>query len=212
MKKLSLLFLSSIFLFASCASDDDVVTEVENEQELITTVIVELISDSDDVDLSWEDLDAEDDADPEITGGTLLPNTTYTGYIELLNENAEEEDHDEEEEEEEEEGHEHDHGYDVTEEIEEEAEDHQFFFTTTGDLDVTINYVDEDANGNPIGLEFTLVTGDVSEGELEVLLLHEPDKFAEGVSEGDATNAGGEVDIDVSFPITIAYPEAIAVE
>ena len=52
----------------------------------------------------------------------------------------------------------------------------------------------------------------MSEGELEVLLLHEPDKFAEGVSEGDATNAGGEVDIDVSFPITIAYPEAIAVE
>ena len=64
-------------------------------------------------------------------------------------------------------------------------------------------YEDEDGDGNPIGLETTMITGDPSTGTLTVILRHEPDKNADGVSDGDITNAGGETDIEVDFPVVI---------
>ena len=36
-----------------------------------------------------------------------------------------------------------------------------------------------------------------------VVLRHLLDKFAEGVADGDITNAGGDTDVEVSFPIVI---------
>jgi hypothetical protein len=36
-----------------------------------------------------------------------------------------------------------------------------------------------------------------------VTLRHEPDKGAAGVSGGDITNAGGDTDIEVTFPVVI---------
>jgi hypothetical protein len=60
-----------------------------------------------------------------------------------------------------------------------------------------------DSEGNPIGQQFGLVATDASSGELNVVLIHEPNKNAAGVPDGDITNAGGETDIDITFPITI---------
>ena len=91
----------------------------------------------------------------------------------------------------------------VTTEIQEEALDHQFFFQSSIS-NLNIAYNDVDANGNPIGLSSTLSTDSVAaSGTITITLRHEPNKSANGVSGGDITNAGGETDIEVVFPIDV---------
>ena len=80
---------------------------------------------------------------------------------------------------------------------------HQFFFVVSSGLGLQINYDDTDANSYPIGLKNTAVAGAAGAGTLEVVLRHEPNKSATGVSDGDITNAGGDTDIEVTFDVTI---------
>ena len=181
--KHTLFLLLGLGLFmASCSKDDP---EVENEEEVITTLRYTLSpSDGgDDVVLSFVDLDGDGGDDPVITGGTLSANTTYSGSITILNEQESP-------------------AEDITEEIEEEDEEHQFFFSTTV-AGLSVAYNDTDADGNPIGLSSNLTTGEAGAGTLTVTLRHEPDKSATGVSDGDIANAGGETDIEVSFSIVV---------
>ena len=56
---------------------------------------------------------------------------------------------------------------------------------------------------NPVGLTFNLQAGTASSGTFTITLRHEPFKDAEGVSEGDITNAAGETDVQESFDIVI---------
>jgi len=73
-----------------------------------------------------------------------------------------------------------------------------------------------DADGNPVGLSSTLTTGAAGSGTLTVTLRHEPMKSATGVTlrhepmksatgvaDGDITNAGGETDIEIVFPVDV---------
>ena len=113
---------------------------------------------------------------PVIINGTLQANTVYDGTLELLNESEAP-------------------AEDISEEIKEEDEDHQFFFSVSGNLDLDINYNDQDGNGNPVGLASIATAGNTSQGQLTIILRHEPDKSATGVSDGDISNAGGETDI-----------------
>ena len=91
---------------------------------------------------------------------------------------------------------------DITEEVEEEDEDHQVFYVATG-AEFTYAYGDQDSNQNPLGLTGTVTTGAASNGTLQVILIHEPNKTAAGVRDGDPTNAGIESDIDVTFNLSI---------
>jgi len=70
-------------------------------------------------------------------------------------------------------------------------------------LNLTYTYGDQDGNGNPIGVIGTVETGSASTGNLSVVLVHEPNKSASGVSDGDITNAGGEEDVRVTFMVTV---------
>ncbi len=185
MKNLKFIFIINILfavLFLNSCKDDDPVEE--NDEEVITTLTYTLTPTSGDVvTLSFSDLDGDGGNDPIITGGTLQANMNYTGALDLKNE-AETP------------------AESITAEIEEEDLEHQFFFTVTG-ANLTVDYDDQDASGNPLGLATNLATGDASTGTLTVVLRHEPDKSASGVSTGDITNAGGETDIEVTFDITI---------
>ncbi|WP_020535341.1 hypothetical protein [Lewinella cohaerens] len=178
-----LAFLTVATVFFSCEDDDVFVPVVE---ELITTLTVELTPQGggDVVSLVFSDPDGDGAIAPTITGGTLAANTTYDAAITLLNESETP-------------------AEDITEEIEEEQEEHQFFFSITGGLDLVVSYADQDADGNPLGLATTYACGASSSGDLTVILRHEPSKDAVGVKDGDITNAGGETDIEVVFPITI---------
>lgn len=184
--KLFSLNLIAILLLTACSSDDDA-PELINEEEVITTVNLYLTPDdsSEQVVFTYEDLDG-DGSNPSITTSALTANTTYTGRIEFLNELESPAEN-------------------ITAEVKEEAEEHQVFYLPSTSLNTTdITYTDNDVDGNPIGLEFTLTTGDSSSGDLTIFLIHEGNKFADGASEGILSDeVGGETDVEVTFDVTI---------
>ncbi len=185
LKNLSLAILS-ISLFTACSSDNDAPIPV-NEEELITTLIVSLqpASGGDLVILNYRDIDGDGPNGPIISvSGDLTTNTTYNGTIQLLNESEAPAEN-------------------ITLEVLEEAEEHQFFYTVSNGFNVTTEYDDTDADGNPIGVEFTLNTGEASSGSISFILRHDLNKSGEGVSDGDITNAGGETDISALFNLNI---------
>jgi len=171
---------------ASCNKDDEpTCLEIPIQEEVITTLTYTLTQagGGDEVILKFQDLDGDGGNDPVVTVEDLAVNTTYSGVIELLNETEAP-------------------AEDITEEVEESAEEHQFFMSSTL-ADLSVSYTDTDANGNPIGITSELVTGEAGEGVLTVILRHEPNKDAAGVSDGDITNAEGETDIEVDFSVNV---------
>lgn len=191
MKKQILLLpmLILALVFTGCSDDDPPPVE---EQEVITTVVVTLTgADGTDYVMRWEDPTyAVGEIMPGYSGVQSIPSGVYTGDIQLYN-NTLPPDNEE---------------YTVTNEILEEGDggdiDHQFFFSALGDL-VVINfaYLDSDFEGNPIGQQFSMAAMS-GMGELGVLLIHEPEKDADGMSDG-IWNGVGEDDVDLQFPLTI---------
>lgn len=183
LKSISVLALVLISLSA-CNNDDDVTTPV-NEEEIITTVRITLIGGGQTISLVYKDLDGDGPNDPVATDGVnLVAGTTYTGKTTFLNELANPVE-------------------DITEEVEEEGADHQIFYQLASTLG-TITYEDEDSNGNPIGVDFTLVAGTAStNNDLVITLKHLPNKTASGVAAGDITNAGGSTDVEAKFKVSV---------
>ena len=197
MKKL-ILSLATVALFFSCSDDDDVNPIVEIPEEVITNVDVTLTPDNggDPVVLSFVDTDGISFGEEGeiIAQSTLEANTTYRGAFSITNTLAE----DEEE-------------MNVTAEILELDNEHQFFFIpdVTSDLEITdITYNDIDDNEYPVGLDFSFTTGAASSGDFNIVLRHEPNKSAAGVSDGDITNeTDGSTDFDLFFPIVVEEEE-----
>ena len=168
-------------IFVSCSNDDDT-PEPVNEEEVITTLTVTLAptGGGTPITLQTRDLDGDGPNAPVVTvSGDLATGVVYNGTIVLLNETETPPEV-------------------ITEEVEAEAEEHQFFYTTGGGLDVTTAYSNFDTNGNPLGTEFTLTAGAASSGTLTFTLRHEPTKPNTGL--GDA---GGETDIAAVFNVTV---------
>lgn len=168
------------FLGFSCSDDDENPVPVD-EEEVITTMNVTLsASGVASVSLQSQDLDGDGPNDPEVTvSGDLVANTIYSGRIVLLNETETP-------------------AEDVTLEVAEEDDEHQFFFDISGAL-TSVAYSDQDDDGNPVGIDFELTTGDAGNGTILITLRHEPKK----PNDGSLTDAGGETDIAQSFPVVV---------
>jgi len=180
--KIITLALSALVLFSSCNNDDEVIPV--NEEELITTVRVTLLGGGQTITMTSTDLDGDGPALPSLViSGNLIANTTYAGTVKFLNELQTP-------------------VADITAEVEAEGVDHQVFYQLPAALG-TITYTDLDVNGNPIGLNFSYLTGNAGTGNLTVTLRHLPNKTASGVSTGNIANAGGSTDAEVSFPFVI---------
>lgn len=135
LKLIALLVIPVIFS-TSCSNDDAPV----NEEEVITTVRTTLTGGGQVITLTSRDLDGDGPNAPVVTvSGNLVAGTTYTGSTEFLNELE-------------------DPAEDITVEVEEEGADHQVFYQLPSSIG-TVTYTDTDANGRPIGLNFTLVAG-----------------------------------------------------
>lgn len=182
---LTLFALSLLCLiFVGCSNEDP---EPANEEELITTARVTFTNTANASDVAtavFQDLDGPGGNDPVLTHPTLTANSTYSVSIVFLNEQE-------------------NPAEDITEEVAEEDDDHQVFYVAGTGLNFTFAYGDQDGNGNPLGLVGTATTAAASTGNLTVTLVHEGDKSANGVNEGDPTNAGGETDVTVTFNVTI---------
>jgi len=188
LKVISLALLATAATITGCKKDeDDPVTPAPppNEEELITTLELHFHSSggAEHKHFKFTDLDGDGGNAPVIMADTLSADSLYSVEIEVLNESETP-------------------AEDITAEITDEDEDHQFFFQVSG-ANATVVYADADANGNPVGLASTWTIGAASNGTVVVTLRHEPNKSAAGVSSGDITNAGGDTDIEVTFPVVI---------
>ena len=177
-----------LFTSLSCEKDP----QITNPEELITTLAFRLTPISGagtQVLYLFRDIDGDGGLAPVITavgiggGDSLVTGSVYSGSVEIFNDSTLP-------------------GINITDEIEAEAEDHQFFYTING-LHASIEYADQDDNGFPVGLMTTLSAAGPGNGSIVITLRHQPDKDAAGVSDGDIQHAGGETDIQVSFPVTI---------
>ena len=185
MKIFKYALLAIPFLYFSCDDDDDT-PEPINEEEVITTMTVTLSASdgSGTVVLQTQDLDGDGPNEPVVTvSGPLSSATSYSGSIEWLNEME-------------------DPAEIVTEEILEEADEHQVFFSASDGLPLQFVYTAPfDSMGNPVGINFVLApqnAGDTGSGNLTITLVHEPTKPNDGLD-----TAGGSIDIQTSFPVTI---------
>ena len=179
--------------FASCESDDP---EEENDGEVITDVTLnfqELNASGAPIGLvtSFKASDPEGievGSSPTIQNVTLTKGKTYRMTIVVSNEIEKE---------------------DITKEILEEADEHQFFFlgtAVTGNI-ITVTY--NDPSGKLIGLQNRAVVSSspgTNNAQLRVVLRHDLDKNFPGATNPNFANfvqAGGETDLDITFPVII---------
>ncbi|MCU0382596.1 MAG: hypothetical protein MUF68_00890 [Cyclobacteriaceae bacterium] len=170
----------SVMAFATLlvACDDD--PEAVNEEELITTVQVDLFagdSETSSATLTFYDEDGDGPTAPVFEQeGIIYSGTTYSAVATFLNE-------------------EESPAEDVTEEILEEANDHLICFTRTGSL-ATITTLDEDDNEIPLGILSSWTTGNPGAATVKLTLKHQP-----GIKTGSCDI--GETDIEVTFAFTV---------
>ena len=185
MTRFFLLLCCCFFLLAGCGDDDDPI--IPNEEEVITDLVYVLnpTDNSGGVTLTFSDPDG-DGAQPAtiVVSDSLAADKTYVGLLSMSNRSNPSDPED------------------ITSEVQEEGDEHQLFFIVEGGLDASVAYADADNNGNPLGLTTELTTGSASAGTLRIVLRHEPDKAA-GATIGDPSAAGGETDIEVTFPVVI---------
>jgi hypothetical protein len=162
------------FTLTACSKDKD---EVVNEEELITTVILNFqeVGGVDAFIVEFRDPDGEGGNPPTAFSDiTLKPDANYSCNITMLNESV-------------------NPAESITDEIEEEADDHELFLIPSG-ANIDITRVDLDSKNLPVGLSSTWATGNASTGTVRVVLKHKPGSKAAG----DAVTKG-ETDIDLNF-------------
>ncbi len=193
--KLYLIALALVpFAFSSCTSEDPV---PENDGELIT-----------DVTLTFQEIDASGNAlgapfdfkasdsegieigsAPEVETVMLTKGKRYEMSIDVYNSVA---------------------GEDITEEIRAEGDEHQFYFLGSAFTSSPfLSYEYNDDGAELIGLK-GIVTVQQSTGvntaNIQLLLRHALDKNypgAENPNFQDYAKAGGETDLDITFPVVV---------
>ncbi|THH41945.1 type 1 periplasmic binding fold superfamily protein [Neolewinella litorea] len=181
---IALLFF--LFVCSACGSKEDPV--IENEEEVITDVIYQLKpvgGGSEEVTMTFSDPDG-DGAEPALVNvtGSLAVNTLYDGTLIVANLSDSS------------------NPQDITAEVINEAADHQFFYIPSAGLETTIRYRDSDGDGNPLGVLTEVETGGFSSGTLKIILRHLPTKGSSATISNPSA-AGGETDIEVTFPVSI---------
>lgn len=187
-ERLVLILLSGTMVVSGCKKEKDdpaAPAPPVNEEEVITTVRLtfQSMNNVEQKQFTYVDLDGDGGGAPVVEADTLSADSIYAVTIQVLNESE-------------------DPAEDITAEILAEDEAHQFFFQPNG-ANLNVAYADADANGAPVGVATMWTVGAVSNGTITVTLRHEPDKGAPGVAGGDITNAGGDTDIEVTFPVII---------
>ncbi len=186
--KINLILFLNAMILLNIAACDPKEPEIENEEELITTVKYKLTPQGGgaSVELTFVDKDGQGGNAPIIAGGIISKGVTYDGELTLLNESGTK-------------------AESITDEVVEESDDHQVFYTASSELKdaISVTYKDKDKSGNPLGVKTGLVTKSNAKGSIKITLRHLPNKKGSGVTAGDITNAGGETDIEVSIPLEV---------
>ncbi len=167
----------SMMVITSCNKKEVINPDDDHEEELITTVTLELTDTADasnTTSATWADTDGVGGNDPtQMDTIDLNPNTVYYVDISFFNESVSPSE-------------------DITAEIQDEAAEHIICYTPSGDL--TIDRTDSDGTYE-IGLTSLWTVGTLSSlDSVTVSLKHQPD-------EKDGTCTPGETDVEVQFMI-----------
>ena len=175
------LFLSlvAVIVLGSCGKDDPPVI-ITPAIETITTFRLLMFPDLDKpFQISYRDTDGSGPRDPIIVTDEGVANTGYSSELTLLDESIVPE-------------------KDINSEILAESVNYQIFYVGNG-IDFTLDYEDEDVNGNPIGLKTRITFGDAADGSMTIIVRYNPTKN----SSNNPTSAGGTTIAEVTIPLKI---------
>ena len=173
-----------------------------NDLELITTVVLDLTSQTSGETAQFAWMDLEDDGSPDVDPVLMVLGEVYDVQVSFLNEleNPAE---------------------DISVEVANEGVEHQIFFTGAGvfgpaseaaEALFAQDYDDTDANGNPLGLGNTFEATQSGSSEFTVTLRHLPEQGDVAVKTADLASVvatdgfagiGGDTDAQVSFTVTV---------
>ena len=195
--------IAPMFLVFATACGDVENPEGEEENEVITTLVLTFtpVAGGDALEFSWADV--ENDGNPVIDDIALSDADDYDVTVSFLNELE-------------------DPAEDITLEIQDEDDEHQIFFTgtavqgpatgTNASAVVEHAYADADADGLPVGLDNTFTTLGTGSGELSVTLRHLPPENGEAVKVSGLADTvasdgfgaiGGDNDVQVTFALDV---------
>lgn len=186
--KTSKFFLSALFClalitsFTSCSDDDDPIPVLE--EELITDVILTFTNDADANDVvTLESIapDGQDGSSTETITGTFTSGATYSLSLAITNETEDPAD-------------------DVlNDDIIPEGDEHFFTYAVnTIDLTMSRDADDEEgADGNSLGVNTTWTAGSATTGNIQIVLIHEPEGADDSDEWGSVT--GGSEDLNITF-------------
>ncbi|MGL4630286.1 MAG: hypothetical protein ACRCVT_03695 [Leadbetterella sp.] len=178
--KYALAFLGVITLSLSGCKDDP---DAEEENELITTVKINLKEGNNTSTFASRDLDGDGGNAPVIDKITLKPNTMYTATVEVLDESKSP-------------------SSNITNEIFSKGDEHFMVYTPNPANLLNFTITDKDVKNLPIGLSGTLRSNAAANnGKLRVVLYHQP--AVNGVSVKNGTSTAGSSDFDVTFDVEI---------
>ncbi len=163
-----------------------------HERDAITTMYYTLEavdSSQENVTLYYEDMDGIGGREPIVIDGYLHSNSVYKGTLNLRFASEKSMNSIE-------------HSI-MTLGILKHPETHQVFYSISPEMELSMRYTDRDTFGFPVGLTTLLTTGRAGSGQLTITIRYDVNKSANGVAQGDMTNAGGAEDIAVNFGIVI---------
>lgn len=170
---------------SACNKDDDqpeLPQPVINEPENITTVELHLHNESTDEHsvYSWSDTDGPGGEEPVVDDIVLDLGVTYSGEVFFLDKSG-------------------DAVLDLTAEIREEDDEHIVCYELhETELENAITIMATDSDGSyDVGMETEWTVVEVANGEVHIVLKHQPDGLKDGTCEP------GDTDVDVSFNISI---------
>ncbi|MCG2616716.1 hypothetical protein LZZ85_20625 [Terrimonas sp. NA20] len=167
-------------LLTACSKDDDIVEE--NHEEVITTLKLTFtpVGGGTATNFQFRDPDGPGGAAPTQDEIVLAPSKTYTVAVQLLNET-------------------HTPAEDITEEVEAEADAHRFYYQPSAGSNITVNNLNNDANGIPLGLTSTWTTAAAANGTVKITLRHYPgNPPAKAAADAVDSNKSG-TDVEVTF-------------
>ena len=183
--KLFMMALLSLALVTSCSNDDDNPPPV-NEVELITDVVLTFTNINDAMDVVTMVNDAPDGQEGTFTNtvtGTFTAGETYQLRLTVEN-SSEAPDIDDV----------------LNDDIIPEADEHFFVYAVSSSLDMTMTRDASDVDGPDgvkLGVNTTWVAGAASMGNLQIILVHEPEGADDSDEFGSVT--GGEEDFTITF-------------
>lgn len=178
--KWSFLFFSAATISLTACDKEDGIEE--NEEEVITTLQLTFApaDGTSPLVFKWEDLDGDGGANPTVDVIQLAANKTYNVTLQLLNKSVNPVEN-------------------ITTEVAAEGTSHRFYYTPSAGSNFAVTNLNNDADGNPLGITSTWTTTSAANGTVQITLRHYPGNPPNKQAADAVNSSKSSTDIEVSF-------------